>query len=139
MSENQELFRRWRAERAVQEEDGELWEHFLALLETRLPTSETSQLEVAFLDCVRRLEQVRIKAIKEASALVLAEGEAGLRPGQVASIARIRLGAGEEEAMEDDAVSTAASQLLDDMEAGLNFHRGLIEGSRSVQPEKALD
>ena len=134
LSENQELFRRWRLEEQIREDEVDLWEHLQALMETRLPRSETSALEMAFLDCVRRLEGVRIKAVKEASALVLAEGEAGLRPGQVASIARTRMETGSEEAEEDDPASAAASQLLDDMEAGLNFHRRLIEGSRSVQP-----
>ena len=76
-----------------------------------------------------------MRAVKEASALALAEGEAGVRPGQVASIARARLGAGStEDATEDDEADAVASQLLEDMEAGLRFHRRLIEGSRSDQP-----
>ena len=93
--------------------------------------SETAEAEAAFLDCVDRLEQVRMRAVKEASALALAEGEAGVRPGQVASIARARMGAGNsEETSEDAETENVASQLLEDMEAGLRFHRRLIEGSR---------
>jgi DNA primase len=132
LSENRELFRRWLRGEIVTEEDGFLWEHYQAVLATRLVMSETVQAEEAFLDCVDRLEQVRMRAVKEASALALAEGEAGVRPGQVASIARAKLGAGSsEEAMEDGQADAVASQLLEDMEAGLRFHRRLIEGTRS--------
>ena len=140
LSENQEIYRRWRDGGTVQEEESELWEHLEAVLATRFLSTETTEAEAAFLDCKGRLEQVRIKALKEASALVLAEGEAGLRPGQVASIARDRLEAGAEEAVEDDdPAEAAASHLLEDMEAGLRFHRRLIEGSRSAKPEETLD
>jgi DNA primase len=134
LSENRELFRRWRASQAVTEEDSWLWEHYQEVLQTRIPLSETAQVEVAFLDCVDRLEQVRLRAVKEASALALAEGEAGVRPGQVASIARARLGAGtEEDAVEDAQAEAAASQLLEDTENGLRLFRRLIESSRSDQ------
>jgi DNA primase len=134
LSENRELFRRWRRGEAVEEDDEWLWEHYQRLLETRIPPIETVGLEEAFLDCVARLEQARMKAAKEASALALAEGEAGVRPGQVASIARTWLEAGKkEEAQEDDPELTAASQLLEDMEAGLRFHRKLMDGSRPDQ------
>ena len=140
LSENQELYRRWRDGGTVQEEESELWEHLEAVLTTRFLSAETTEAEAAFLDCKGRLEQVRIKALKEASALVLAEGEAGLRPGQVASIARDRLEAGTEEAVEDDdPAAAAASHFLEDMEAGLRFHHRLIEGSRSAKPEETLD
>jgi hypothetical protein len=97
-----------------------------------LPIIETNEAETAFLDCVHRLQHAKIRAVKEASALALAEGEAGVRPGQVASIARARMEAGsKEEISEDEAVASAASQLLQDMEAGLLIHRRLNEGSRS--------
>jgi hypothetical protein len=50
------------------------------------------------------------------------------------------LEAGAEEAVEDDdPAEAAASHLLEDMEAGLRFHRRLIEGSRSAKPEETLD
>ena len=63
--------------------------------------------------------------------MALAEGEPGASPGQVASIARARLEAGEsKEADLDIQAETLASQLLEDMEAGLLFHRREIEGSR---------
>jgi hypothetical protein len=98
----------------------------------QLPYTETTQMEKAFLDCVDRLERVTIRAVKEASALALAEAEAGVRPGQVASLARARMGAGNaEEIIEDADTNAVASQLLEDMEAGLRFHRRLIEGPRS--------
>ena len=132
MSENRELFRRWRLSEPVTEEESELWELYQAVMAANLPVIETNEAETAFLDCVHRLERAKIRAVKEASALALAEGEAGVRPGQVASIARARMGAGSaEETQEDEATAIAASQLLQDMEAGLRFHRRLNEGSRS--------
>jgi hypothetical protein len=75
-----------------------------------------------------------MRAVKEASALALAEGEAGVRPGQVASIARARLGEGEsEEEDADEQAEFVASQLLEDTENGLRLFRRLIEGSRTDQ------
>jgi DNA primase len=136
LSENRELFRRWRDGNPVTEDEPGLGEHLQAILQARLPALETSQLEAAFLDCVRRLEQGRIRLVKEASALALADGVAGVRPGQVASIARTRWEAGTEEDSSEDATESAvASLFLDDMEAGLRFHRGLIERSRPDQPD----
>jgi DNA primase len=159
LSENRELYRRWRAKLAIDEEEIELWEHLNTVLATRIPllervdvdqmaagvteidASETAseaaqvdirELEETFSDCVARLERVRMRAVKEASALALADGEAGVRPGQVASIARNRLEAGtSEDAEADEQAEDLASRLLQDMEAGLAFHRRLIEGSRS--------
>jgi DNA primase len=131
ISENRELFRRWQASEPVLEEESELWEHYQAIIGVDLPIIETEEAEKAFLDCVQRLEHAKIRAVKEASALALAEGEAGVRPGQVASIARARMEAGNsEETSEDAQTENVASQLLEDMEAGLRFHRRLIEGSR---------
>jgi DNA primase len=131
MSENRELFQRWKAGESVSEDESELWEHYQAVLTVRLPFTETTEAQAAFSDCVRRLQHARIRAVKEASALALAEGEAGVRPGQVASVARARLGADTaEENVEDWQVESVASQLLEDMEAGLRFHRRLIEGFR---------
>jgi DNA primase len=129
--EHRELFRRWRDREPVSEEEVELWEQYQSILTLRLPIIETTQAEKAFLDCVQRLQHAKIRAVKEASALALAEGEAGVRPGQVASVARARLGAGNaEETIEDAQTVSVASQLLEDMEAGLRFHRRLFEGSR---------
>jgi hypothetical protein len=91
LSENRELFRHWRAGEAVTEDDEGLWEQYQLVLATRAPQLETGQGEEAFLNCVASLEQVRMRAVKEASTLAIAEGEAGIRPGQVASIARSRL------------------------------------------------
>jgi hypothetical protein len=134
LSENRELLVRWRDGVPVSEDEEVLWEHYQGVLSTRLPFTETTQMETAFLDCVDRLERVTIRAVKEASALALAEAEAGVRPGQVASVARARMGAGNaEETIEDADTNAVASQLLDDMEAGLRFHRRLIEGSSSDQ------
>jgi DNA primase len=134
ISENRELFRRWRLSEPVSEEETELWELYQLVMQANLPIIETNEAEKAFLDCVLRLRHAKIRAVKEASALALADGEAGVRPGQVASIARARMGAGSaEETSEDEATAFAASQLLDDMEAGLRFHRRSIEGSRSDQ------
>jgi DNA primase len=131
VSENRELFRRWLAAEAVSEEETELWEHHQSVIGANLPIIETEEAEKAFLDCVQRLEHAKIRAVKEASALALAEGEAGVRPGQVASVARARIGAGNSEEITEDAqTENVASQLLEDMEAGLRFHRRLIEGSR---------
>jgi DNA primase len=134
ISENRELFRRWSLSEPVSEEESELWELYQLVMQANLPIIETNEAEKAFLDCVLRLRHAKIRAVKEASALALADGEAGVRPGQVASIARARMEAGSaEETSEDDATAFAASQLLDDMEAGLRFHRRSIEGSRSDQ------
>ena len=128
LSENRELFRRWRAQEPLREdaeEDYELLEHYREVLETRLIVTETAQVEEAFLSCVALLEKARMRAVKEASALALAEGEAGVRPGQVASIALARLEAGKnEDALEDgEAEEAVASLLLKDRFAGLNLHR----------------
>jgi hypothetical protein len=128
LSENRELFRRWRAADPVREEESELWEHYQDVIQTRLP--ETGLLEVAFLDCVRRLEDDRIRAVKEASALALAEGLAGVQQGQVASIARTRLGGGESDGAENEAVEAAVSLLIEDTEAS----RRLFERKLRDQP-----
>jgi DNA primase len=134
LSENRELFRRWRNAEQVREEDAALWEHYEKVMATRIPMSEIAQLEVAFLDCVARMEQARIRAVKEASALALAEGLAGVRPGQVAAIARAKLEAGLAEGVEDEAALAAADLFLEDHENSLNLHRRLLESSRSDQP-----
>ena len=147
LSENRELFRRWRAGEAVAEEETELWQHYQEVLNLRLPVPETEEAEAALLNCVERLEQGRMRAAKEASALALAEGEAGVRPGQVVSIARARLGpsrgseqgVGDAEEIPADAdpdILGAASRLLADMDAGLRYHRRLIEGQR---PDRSSD
>lgn len=124
LSENRELFRRWRANQPIREEDGALWQHFQRILETRITLTETSQQEEAFLDCIARLQHARMKAVKEVSTLALAEGEVRVKPGQVASIARARMTAiVDEDATSDEETSQVASRLLEDMEAGLQFHK----------------
>jgi hypothetical protein len=128
LSENRELFRRWRAQEPIREDDADeddgLLEHYREVLETRLVVTETAQVEAAFLSCVAFLEKARMRSVKEASALALAEGEAGVRPGQVASIALARLEAGNnEDALEDDEAEAVASLLLKDTIASLNLHR----------------
>jgi DNA primase len=134
MSEHRELFLRWREGKPTTEDEEALWEPLQAILATKIPFSETAQLEKAFLDCVERLERVTIRAVKEASALALAEAEAGVEPGKVASLARAKMGAGKaEETIEDADTVAVASQFLEDMEAGLRFHRRLIEGPNSDQ------
>lgn len=135
LSENAELFRRWRRSEAVDEDDPWLFEHYQRVLhETRIPASETHTLEEAFLDCVRRLELAKMRLAKEASVLALAEGEAKVRQGQVASIARTWLETGQvEDAAEDDVEKAVASQLLEDMEVGLRFHRGTAGGTQPGQ------
>ncbi|HWO72569.1 MAG TPA: DNA primase [Dehalococcoidia bacterium] len=131
LSENRELLRRWKRQEGPPGEDSELRAQYETVMALRVPVAETAQAEKAFLDCVRRLQHARMRAVKEASALALAEGEAGVRPGRVASIARARMGAGNaEESSEDGQAESVASQLLEDMEAGLRFHRSLIEGIR---------
>jgi DNA primase len=140
LSENRELFRRWRADEGVSEDETELYEHLQQVLATRIPVHETVQAEEAFLDCVRRLEQGKMRAVKEASALALAEGVAGVRSGQVAAIAHAGLGTGNaiEDSEEDVQAREAAQLLLEDTEAGLKLYRPLIEGSRpdAVLPRK---
>lgn len=134
LSDNVELYRRWLGSEPVEEDDPWLAESYRRVMGTPIPVIETHQLEAAFLDCVDRLQQVRMRLAKEASALALAEGEAGVRPGQVASIARTWLEAGhKEDAQEDDPEQVVASRLLEDMEAGLKFHRRPGEGIRSDQ------
>ena len=136
LSENRELYRRWQAGESLEEGEPGLWDHYQAILQTRMPVYETGQAEAAFLDCVGRLEQGRMRAVKEASALALAEGEARVRPGRVVSLARARWEAGKtEDASEDDPADAVASQLLEDMAAGLSFHRRLIETSRPDHEE----
>jgi hypothetical protein len=81
-----------------------------------------------------------MRAVKEASALALAEGVAGVRSGQVAAIAHAGLGTGNaiEDSEEDVQAREAAQLLLEDTEAGLKLYRPLIEGSRpdAVLPRK---
>ncbi len=144
LSENRELFRRWQKGEPPNEENDseEPWvlEQYAKVLATRIPMVETSQAEEAFLDCVARLRTARMKFAKEASAMALAEGESGASPGQVASIARARLEAGEsKEADLDIQTETLASRLLQDMEAGLQFHRREIEGFRPEPAGQASD
>ncbi|MGE0687209.1 MAG: DNA primase [Dehalococcoidia bacterium] len=127
LSENRELFRRWLdAEPTTEEsdEDNGLFAHYMEVLDTRLVVTETAQVEAAFLSCVAFLEKARMRAVKEASALALAEGEAGVRPGQVATIALAKYEAGStEDASEDDELEAVASLLLRDTIASLNLHR----------------
>jgi hypothetical protein len=80
--------------------------------------------EEAFLSCVAGLEKARIRAVKEASALALVEGEAGVRPGDVASIAREWLEAGRTEPEEADTPEGAvASLLFEDTRVGLTMFK----------------
>src|SRR5581483_3049388 len=65
MSENRELFRRWSAGQEVTEEDPALWEHYQRVLGTLIHVSDTEAVRAAFLDCVARMEQARMKAVKE--------------------------------------------------------------------------
>ena len=146
LSENRELFRRWqKGEPPTEETDQDdpwVLEQYTKVLATRIPVRETSQAEEAFLDCVARLRTARMKFAKEASAMALAEGEAGAQSGQVASIARARLETGEsKEADLDIQTDTLASQLLQDMEAGLRFHGQVTEGSflDSAKPDSNQD
>jgi DNA primase len=112
LSENRELFERWRHGQPIAEEET-LWEHYQEIVTTRTPQVDMGQGQAAFLSCVARLEKARIKAAKEASVLALAEGETGVRPGQVAAIALERLVAGEPEpAGEDSTPESALSTLL---------------------------
>ena len=73
-----------------------------------------------------------MRAVKEASALALAEGVAGVRSGQVAAIAHGRLETGNaiEDSGDDEEAHAVAQLLLEDTEAGLKLYRPLIEGSR---------
>jgi DNA primase len=127
LSENRELLRRWRESLPILEEEG-LWEHFQEVLQTHTPQIEMGKAEEAFLDCVALLQDSRMRAAKEASALALAEEEAGVRPGRVATIAWQRL-AGHNEESADEAVESAAATLLEDMRAGQRYHRQRIEDS----------
>jgi hypothetical protein len=99
-----------------------------------LLVTETGEVEAAFSSCVALLEKARMRSVKEASALALAEGEARVRPGQVASIALTRLEAGiTEDASEDDEAEAVASLLLKDTVASLNLHRR--DGQTSADPD----
>ncbi len=148
LSENRELFRRLTLGQPVSEDEVGLWEPYQRVIATPIHVSETAAIEAAFFDCVARLEQARMKAVKEASALALAEGEASLSnghpsleggPGEVAAIAKAKWEAGnQEEALEDRAEDSVVSQLLRDMEAGLRFHRGLIDSSRGSQGDRPI-
>ncbi len=130
MSENRELYRLWLRKEPIGE-DSPVWEHYSHVFGTRLLFAETSEAQAAFLNCVDRLEEVRMKSVKEASALALAEEEAGIRPGQVAAIARTRWEAKDAEDATDDAPESAvADRLLEDMAAGQRFHQRLIEKHR---------
>ena len=137
LSENQELFRRWRAGESISEAEEGLWEHLQAVLQTQTPQIEIGKALEAFLNCVAALEQSRMRAVKEASALALAEGEAGVRPGQIAAIARARMETGRsEEPQEDDAEVNAVSLLLEDTDVGLRlFNRRLSEDDQPYEAE----
>jgi DNA primase len=135
LSENRELLRRWKNGKSVSEEESELWEHQQTVLTTRIPQTETEAREAAFLDCVARLEQGRMRAVKEASGLALAEGEAGLSPGKIITIALQTETQGDAEV--DNAAAAAASQLLEDTENGLRLFRRQIVGANPDQAESA--
>jgi DNA primase len=145
LGENRELFRRVQAGSSVSEEEPWLWEQYQRIISTVIHVTDTESVRAAFLDCVARLKQARMKAVKEASALALAEGEArlsfdrnGIRPGEAAAIARAQWEAGtREEASEeqiDPSIEGLASQLLQDTEAGLRlFHKSSIDSSPGSQ------
>lgn len=133
MSVNFELLRRWKSGETVTDADAELWEHYQTVLQTSTPQIEMGKAQEALLSCVAGLENDRIRAVKEASALALVEGEAGVRPGYVASIAREWLEAGRTESGESDGPEGAvASLLLEDTKVGLQLHAP-SEGARSDQ------
>jgi hypothetical protein len=148
LSENRELFQRYLNSAAVSEEEVGLWEAEQRILSTQIHVNEMDAVKAALLDCLARLERARMKAVKEASALAIAEGEASLSsspsrrgPGQVAAIAKAKWEAGKaEEATEDSHESPSpeglASQLLQDMEAGLRFHQRSVDASRGNQGER---
>jgi hypothetical protein len=118
----------------VLEDEAGLWEQYQSVLQMATPQIEMGSAEEAFSVCVRGLEEVRMRAVKEASALALAEGSAGVRLGQVASIARARMETGEsEENIEDSATDTAASLLLADTENGLRLFERSNDSPRSDQ------
>jgi hypothetical protein len=127
LSENREIFRRWLAHESVSEEEEGLWEHFQEVLQTDTPQIDMGKADEAFLHCVALLEDSRMRAVKEASALALAEEEVGVRPGQVATVAWQKL-AGQSEEQADYAVESAAAMLLEDMRAGQRYHRQRTEG-----------
>jgi DNA primase len=144
LGENREIFRRLMAGESVFEEEIGLWEAYQRIVSTQIHVSEMAAVRAAFLDCLARLQQARMKAVKEASAMALAEGEASLStglsregPGQVAAIAKAKWEAGTpEEASEERLDEIVASQLLQDMEAGLRFHQRLIDSSRGAQGDR---
>jgi hypothetical protein len=144
LAENRELFRRWEESEDVSEDEPWLFDQRQRIVATLIHVNDTESVRAAFLDCVARMEQARMKAVKEASALALAEGEASLshgrtvRPGEAAAIARAQWEAGTSEEAQEDADSPSleglASQLLQDTEAGLRrFHRSLIDSSHGNQ------
>ncbi|HXH21658.1 MAG TPA: DNA primase [Dehalococcoidia bacterium] len=148
LAENRELFRRYlRGEEATEEEIW-LWEAQKRIDSTLVHVTELEAVKAAFSDCLARLEQARMKAVKEAGALAIAEGEASLSsgpsrrgPGQVAAIAKARWEAGPNSEAPEDGQDEAspeglASQLLQDMEAGLRFHQRLIDSSRGNQGDR---
>jgi DNA primase len=143
-SENRELYRRWDAGEDTFEGEPVLGEHLQRIMSLQLPVNDTETIKAAFIDCVARLEQARMKAVKEASSLALAEGEASLsiahdvvRPGEAVAIARARWEAGtqQQEAPDESPDEQVASQLLQDMEAGLRFHRRFIDAPKGNQGE----
>ena len=146
LGENREIFRRLMAGEGISEEEIGLWEAYQRIVSTQIHVNEMAAVRAAFLDCLARLQQARMKAVKEASALALAEGEASLSegpsregPGQVAAIAKAKWEAGTpDEASEERLDDIVASQLLQDMEAGLRFHQRLIDSSRGAQGDRPI-
>jgi hypothetical protein len=144
LAENRELLRRFLAGELILETEVGLWDAFQRVRETSLAhLNEMTIAQAAFLDCLARLQQARMKAVKEATALALAEGEASLsttanlRTGEVAALARATWEAGgDQEANEDDRVSAVASQLLQDTQAGLRVHERSIESSRGGRGDR---
>jgi DNA primase len=147
LAENRELFRRWRDGGDVSEDEPWLFEQKARIDSTLIHVIDTDSVKAAFSDCVARMEQARMKAVKEASALALAEGEASLshvlpaqrgRTGEAAAIAKAQWEAGTgREALadaDDTSLEGLASQLLKDTEAGLRrFHRSLVDSSHGNQ------
>lgn len=87
-SENREIFIAWRNTTDLDELlstiDTDLQEHVKTLCERALPPTDEKKMEEALLSCIRRLEQQKLRTLKEQERLLLSDAESEGRSEDIA-------------------------------------------------------
>ncbi len=138
-SENRQLLEAWQGcadvEEVRQAIPEELDGHLQRIAVLNVPSFDEQGAKAALDDCLRRLEQRRLEAIKQASSAALAAREAEDGPAGVEELAIAaeawRSGSPPEELGVEE-VSQAAALHLRDMEIGIRLH----QSSRAEQDEE---